>query len=267
MTMAEIFNKTKELYLAARFRILERAKDLLFSRKKVWCRSACLGKEVFALVYGEKNYKLVNMQKARVDLLFSWITGAAQRPKAAAVKPYIKRRDIYPFIKEQAKMPWPRAKEDFEFLLMDTFSELTDQKFAHKKEGWSFCSHRSDIDHSAGFGEIFESNGLLKQDDFGKAYENFFGWFEKNYPGKKVIIIHTPTAWAVFQARHAEILRVLQNMEKTRNYIYNIFLPESQVQWADEDKFYYHFTDKTKKELAEVWREAEKTKAKSKIVA
>jgi len=255
--MADFFNKTKELSGAARFRLSEIAKDLFFSRKKVWCRSACLGKEVFTLVYGEKNYKLVNMQKARVDLLLNWITGRAQRPKASAVKPYMKRSDVYPFIKEQTKLPWPRANEDFEFLLMDSYSELTDQKFNDKIQGWSFCCHWSDINHESDFDSRFACDGLLPADQFRPAYQNFFSWFFEIYPEKNVYFMHYPSKLdekEKFKQRGAAILEAILELAIEYPQIKNLSVPEELVDYNESDRLPYHYSKKTNYAMAAVWR-------------
>lgn len=224
-------------------------------RRRVLGRVACLGKSLFALRYPPHNsILLINQQKMRIDLWLDRIKGGA-RPNARIIKKYLLRHDVYPLIQEQMVLPW-NVDEDFEFLLMDSFAELTDQKFTHRKNGWSFCCHFSDLNQSLNLDKIFECQGLLSIDKFELTYISFFDWFQKVYPGKRVVFIHFPTTLdsrEIFKLRAAEIKRVMTDIASQRPYIKNVFIDDIDVRPAESDTFPYHFSADTNLAFIRKW--------------
>lgn len=220
-------------------------------------RTACLGKDIFALRHSKDGRAiLINQQKTRVDILCEWIEGG-ERPKSKKIKGHMSRADIYPLIKEQESLPWLRWK-DCDFILMDSFSELTDQKFSHKQEGWSFSCHYSDIKHTLEFDELFENHGLLPTDDIENAYLKFFDLIDSLYPNKKIIFIHFPTCLDernIYKQRGAEILRVMKKIEQNNSNVINIYVGDEKVNWHEEDKFPYHYSKSTNASFLKEWNE------------
>jgi len=218
-------------------------------------RVACLGNDLYSLRYQRKyGYRLINQQKVRVDLWLDWIAGK-DKPKPELVKSHMSRPDVYPLIENQAVLPW-LAEREFEFLLMDSFSELTDQKFTHKKEGWSFCCHYSDLDHKAAFDNDFESHGLLPIEEIETTYSRFFEWFEKEHPGKVVIFVHFPTTLderTLYKERSAEILRVVSKLQSIKPFIHNISVDDKYIEWNEHDRFPYHFSKSTNIAFVDRW--------------
>jgi len=228
-------------------------------KPSILARVACLGNDCFIMKHGKRNAKLYNQQKARVDLLGEWIHGA-QRPQASRIKPYLMRADIYPFIVQQQEMPWFQTKNDIQYLLMDSFAELTDQKFTHRKEGWSFCCHYTDVNHTPEFEEEFECCGLLAIEEIERVYNDFFDWFEKSYPGKKIFFIHFPATLdnrPIYHERAKAIFNIMQKIESQRKYIYNIAISDENVSWHEDDNFPYHYGKDTYKVFIEEWRRIE----------
>lgn len=263
--MISFLHRNKKKYPTMRqrvdiFRVALRRKILMalpFVKKTViLSRTACLGRELIDLKYGTKNVFIWNQQKTRVDVFMDWIFGQP-RPKWKVVRPFIKREDLLLFMKQQEHLPWLHLQKKPDLIVMDSLSELLDQKFTHKKEDWSFCAYHSDVDKDASFVQTFDNNGLLKLEEFEKAYETFFEWLTKTYPNTDIIFIHYPTAWVSAKEREFEILRVLKSLEKTYP-IYNICLPESKVEWDNDNKFLYHFTENTKKSFVKEWQKVEK---------
>ena len=233
--------------------------NMMRDNRTILGRTACLGQTCFKIKSGKKNRQLNNQQKTRVDLLCEWIHGA-QRPQANLIKPYLMRVDIYPFIVQQQEMPWFQTKDEIQYLLMDSFAELTDQKFTHRTEGWSFCCHYTDIEHTAKFKEEFECCGLLPIEDIEKVYNEFFDWFEKSYPDKIVIFIHFPAKLdyrKIYQDRAKAIFNIMQKIESQRKYIYNIAISDENVSWHEDDNFPYHYGKDTYKVFIEEWRRIE----------
>lgn len=224
-------------------------------KKVVLGRVACLGKELFRMhPDGEWTNVLVNQQKMRVDLFADLITGAPRcRPELTRM--HLARHDIYPFLEEQAKIPWLHQSA-VKYMLMDSFSELTDQLFVHKKEGWAFCCHYSDIEHSPEFDAEFECRGLLDVELFEPSYRAFFEWFESTHPNTQVIFLHFPTALdprEVFKERAKEIARVIEKIAKEKTYIYTMSVDESEVTPAAGDTFPYHFGRETNMAFLRKW--------------
>lgn len=224
-------------------------------RQRILGRVACLGKSLLALKYpSDDSMSLINQQKVRIDLWLDWFNGEV-RPNAEVIKQYLVREDVYSLIQEQMVLPWNTNKE-FNFFLIDSFAELTDQKFTHRENGWSFCCHRSDLDRSLDLDNIFECQGLLPIDKFESAYTNFFDWFENAFPGKQVIFVHFPTVLdsrEVFKIRAAEIKRVMMNIESRRRYIKNIFIDDIDVEPAETDTFPYHYSASTNLAFIKKW--------------
>lgn len=224
-------------------------------RQKILGRVACLGSDLYSLRFQRKlGFRLVNQQKVRVDLWLEWLEGNG-RPRAELVKNLMSRPDVYPLIENQVALPW-LAENDFEFLLMDSFSELTDQKFTHKKEGWSFCCHYSDINHNPEFDLDFECVGLLPIEEIEATYTRFFEWFESRHPHKKVVFVLFPTELddrLLYKERGAEILRVMTKLQQEKRFIQNLIIDDSLVDWNENDRFPYHFAKATNLAFIEAW--------------
>lgn len=223
--------------------------------KVVLGRVACLGKEIFALRYSDQgNIFLKNQQKVRLDLWLDWFDGSP-RPIPKVVKQHMLRKDVYPFIQEQANESIMEG-DNFLFLIMDSFAELTDQRFTHRRDGWSFCCHLSDLKRSQVFDETFEHNGLLPINEIEIVYKRFFNWFERKYPGKHVIFIHFPSKLddrPLFKTRAAEILRVMKSLERERGFIKNLSLDDTHVEWHENDQFPYHYSRSTNLAFLAEW--------------
>lgn len=229
-------------------RLIQIAKNFKdINKKKVNGRVACLGRDVFDLTYQNRpRPALINQQKARVDLLMDWLNGAP-RPKAKLIKKYLARQDISPLIDQQEMLPW-KTENKIKYFLMDSFSELTDQKFTHKTEGWSFSAHFSDIDHNSDFGQIFEKEGLLSINEIKKEYELFFNWYEVNFPQKNVYYLHFPTnldTRLIYRDRGAHILSIMKDLENKYVFLKNIVIDENLSLPNDSDPFPYHFHSST----------------------
>lgn len=229
-------------------------------RQKVLGRVACLGSDLYALRYQRKHgFRLVNQQKVRVDLWIEWLSSGV-KPKPELVKIHMSRPDVYLLIENQAVLPW-LAEREFEFFLMDSFSELTDQKFTHRKEGWSFCCHYSDLKHSDDFDADFEGHGLLPIGEIEAAYIRFFEWFEKIHAGKEVFFVHFPTTLderALYKVRGAEILRVMTKLQSNKPFIHNVSVDDNLVGWNENDRFPYHFSKSTNLAFVESWNKLNK---------
>ena len=143
-------------------------------------RVACLGRNVFDSRISDLNHPvLINQQKVRCDLWMDYLSGAP-RPDTKVVEAHLDRDYVAPTIAEQEKLPWlDTPSEKISCLIMDSFAELTDQKFVHRSGGWAFCCHYADINHTPEFDENFIRHGLLPIEEIENVYREFFEWFFK----------------------------------------------------------------------------------------
>jgi hypothetical protein len=253
----KMLNLKKNIYKSnTKQKIINLIKFIMsINKHKVYGRVACLGRNIFELRYPKDTKTLlVNQQKVRVDLFVEWLEGAA-KPRAELVKKYMLRQDVYPLIEQQSVSNW-NSKCNFLYFLIDSFSELSDQKFTHKDEGWSFCCHYTDINHDSDFDNIFECNGLLPINKIESSYDKFFNFIEEYYPNKKVFFIHFPTKYderPIFKERGEEILRVMNKFQQERKNIQNVYINEELVELNENDYFPYHFSSQTNNAFLAQW--------------
>ena len=212
-------------------------------------RMACLGKDVFS------SLQLINYQKLRIDLFLNiYKTGRAPRYKTIA--PFIKRPDVLPLIAQQTSIEaFTREIQCVKHLLMDSYSELVDQQFIHRKEGWSFCANYSDLKHSLEFDETFISNGLLSTKLIKEKYVEFFNVIWKLNSSIVIIFIHFPTLLddrALFQERGEAIFSAISEINDVR--LVNLKLSDEKVAPNLQAPFPYHFSQQTIAEIQSIVR-------------
>lgn len=234
---------------------------LILKRKVVLSRSACLGQELFQEMYHD--IFLVSQQKMRFDLFLDQLK-VKNIVDTHLVRRYLINEDfLFPFLQEQKYQHWLKVK-NIDFFMIDSFAELVDKKFTNKKEGWSFCCYGSDIGQTGDFDENFEAFGFLKIEDLDNTYRGFFDWFESVHKGKEVFFIHYPTTLdgrSLYKERALTILNIMKKIEEERCYVHNIYVDDSSVDWAEDDKnhiFPYHYSRKTMDEFIKKWEEINK---------
>ena len=238
------------------FKLLKKITSVLIPPEIVLGRTACLGQAVVhaksSLLYRPS---LINQQKVRCDLFLDWLNGAP-RPDANEVKKYLNRDYVLPWIEEQQQLPWLRQRQDVELFVMDSFAELTDQKFTHKQLGWSFACHYNDLIHSPEFTQQFDCHGLLPLEEVETAFSKFFTWLFEHYPNATVLFIHFPTKFdsrSHFRERAIAIHQIMTQLATKIPSIKNISLPEERVQQDTSDSHPYHFAQQTVDEFAAAW--------------
>jgi hypothetical protein len=235
---------------------LLREYNKIFKEKEyILGRIACLGQTIFRNKYYTQNVKLINQQKARVDFLIEKLKGGSG-PKSDLVEFHLEREDIHPLIVEQQEFPWNFVTNP-NLIIMDSFSELTDQRFRHRNEGWSFYCNYTDIHHCIEFDNEFECLGLLDLDNLEELYLEFFNILRKKYPSKRLIFIHFPIeldSREKFKTRGREILRIMTNIAKLNSWITNLYISPDEVYTSDVgDNFPYHYGSKTYESFCKKW--------------
>jgi len=224
----------------------------------VFGRAACVGQDVFQLKTAGK-YQLINLQKGRLDLLMDWIEGAP-RPRASVVEGHMPRKIVFPMIEQQERLDWFNSRAKPQFIMMDAYSELTDQQFTHREEGWSFCCHYTDLNPTPDFEKLFEKKGLLPLEDIESTYWRFFDWVERELPLTNVVFVHYSTRFDSrehFKGRADEILRVMNKLQLTKPYIFNLWLHDHLYNPNEGDSFPYHYSQETYQSLVDIWNKAE----------
>ncbi len=217
-----------------------------FLKHNVLGRVACLGQSLFNKMYrSRKNFYLQNQQKLRLDIFLE----KKNLLKPDKIKEFIIENGIYSILKKEEKNLWEEyfKQGDFDFFIMDSFEELAEQKFTHKKEKWSFCTYYSQIEHSKKFNSEFLCEGLLDIDKIENVYSEFFDYFFKQVKDKKFIFIHFPTKFdnrENFKNRGKKILEVIEKMAEKYKNLFSISLDEEDVFQYDKS-IPYHFTEET----------------------
>ncbi len=220
----------------------------------VLSRCACLGIEVFRLLGWQKI--ILNHSKSRVDYLANLRNRPAARPNPQAVEKHLLRKDILEAVEQQQYDFFGYKKPDV--IVMDSFSELTDQLFEHE-QGWQFLAHYSDINHTETFEKSFKCKGLLDINDIAASYEVFFDKLQTAYPGTPIVFLHFPTTLDnrdKFKERGKKISEALRNMSRKFTNLYEFHVPDEMVgrpeKCSDESlkDFPYHYNKKVYMSLA-----------------
>lgn len=228
-----------------------------FTRLKGVGRYACLGSAVLEAL-GRK-YKMHNLQKGRVDYQLQVVQDASVLCKPEQTIRHLARDYIAPIVEQQSLLC-----PDFtpELIFVDSFSELTDQLFRHKKEGWKFCCNYMDLQHSDEFAFTFESLGLMNLDGLEQAYQTMLCAINARWPGIPVIYIHFPDALEErekYVERARKIRRVVETCATRHPNLYSFSVPREIVRHPEVaepgmENFPYHYNQATYESFADMIR-------------
>jgi hypothetical protein len=220
--------------------------------KWVLGRVACLGIDVFKLL--NLNYRLYNVQKGRIDYLSeSIVKGQSIIAPSLKLLKYINRKDIQDLILVQYFLKFNLISPP-EFMIIDSYSELTDQKFIDKDNLKSyFFANYSDV--NAVGKEILICEGLMDTDEqLKKYYLDFFLNFRKIYPATPIIYINFPKkldSREKFIIRHNQIKGIIYDVAKSINFMHVFDIPEEIISSSSTDSFPYHYNDEVYTYLAQ----------------
>lgn len=234
-----------------------------FDRQIVLSRIACVGKEIFSLKSGEwGRVELINQQKLRLDLFLDLLENKRPYANAQMIREYVYREDVYPLIEEQGQLRWINYKgKNIKCFMLDTFSELTDQMFVHKKEQWAFCCHYTDLNAQGGFHDIFESKGLLEINRFEAVYRKFLDWYEVSFPRTTLVFIHYSAKFDSrneFNERVMQLRTVTKALAEEKHYVLNVDIDDLYYYKNEFDDFPYHYSKRTYREMIKKWKGIEK---------
>lgn len=228
-----------------------------FTRLKGVGRYACLGTAVLEAL-GRK-YKMHNVQKGRVDYVLHGMQNASKICKPELAVPHLARDYIAPTVEQQARL----CPDDTpELVFVDSFSELTDQMFRHRSQGWSFCCNYEDLAHDDKFAATFDSLGVLDLAALRDTYESMLRAIEARWPGVPVIYIHFPDALErreKFIERAREIRRVVEACAVRHSNLHSFSVPAEIVKRPEVvepgmEDFPYHYNQATYRAFADMIR-------------
>jgi hypothetical protein len=208
----------------------------LNNSKEDWImgRIACMGQDVLKLL--NIGVPVLNVQKGRIDYLHMITQKSKNIVRTGQVVSFIYREDIKGLILQQ-ELRYGNLKKPPIALCMDSFSELTDQLFYHRKQKWSFCANFSDINHTIEFKKKFEAIGLLSVDSLLEQYRNFFNLFRQRYPLAPIIFMHFPVKLdkrEKFHLRYKKIKEAIDKLETEFQSFYSFTADEEIVEWPEE---------------------------------
>lgn len=213
-------------------------------------RHACLGREI--IERSGINIPIHNIQKGRVDLLLSIKNTPKLAPLTKVVSCHLNRNDMQAIVRQQEFSGFlPKRAPSLVF--MDSLSELVDQLFLHKKDGWGWCSYYSDINNSTEFSKIFDNKGLINLESLELYYREYFDFIYEKYGEVPIVFFHFPVALEsreVFSSRGSAILNIIDRLTRDYRNLYSINIDEKKVDYpiceSEELKnFPYHYNDVT----------------------
>jgi len=185
--------------------------------RKPWAltRTACFGNDIFLSAFSE--IKQFKAQKTRSDALSDLIS------KSRPIHPIeislnfmriVRRKDVLPLIVNQNLRISPRSDSP-EFVLIDTYSDLTDQSFKHLSKEYSFFSHYSDLHGNVLFDANLKCGGLLNLSEFEALQVQFIDKVRRTWGNTPIVYLTYPVGLetrSTYLARATEIQSSLQNL-------------------------------------------------------
>jgi hypothetical protein len=152
-------------------------------------------------------------------------------PKSKLLAQFMARKDVLPLIR-QLEFFDCIPKHPPKFIFMDSFSELTDQLFVNRTEGWRFSCGYSDIEQRGDFNTAYAEMGLMHTEDLQKNYEDLFRLFENRWGKVPIYFLHFPIALEkrdIFRTRYSAIMIALDTISESQEHIYSVKIDENKV--------------------------------------
>lgn len=226
-----------------------RRRNYRFKSPRVLGRFACLGEDIvtrLGLIRGTANH-----QKERVDYLLASADDRTIVCRPEYVVPHLAKIYIQGTITQQKFNFFDYTQPDI--IVLDSYSELTDQLFIHKSRGWQFCANYTDLDYRAAFDAEFHKSGLMPTEDIERNYRIWFDRLRAKYGAAPIIFIHFPTTLdkrEKFKLRGQTILEIMGRLEKEYENLYSVNVADEFVDWSHNESdelrgFPYHYDEKT----------------------
>jgi hypothetical protein len=229
-------------------------KKLIFTSRNeyILSRTACLGTDILQIL--KPNYSIYNMQKNRIDLLNSQLTLKLTSISKLNFKHLhaIKEYSIKSMVLQQSNNKWMNGKKP-QFIIMDSFSELTDQKFIYKNKNIFFCNYNDVSRDLMNIGTV-KCIGLLDKNLILNEYFNFFQNIDRIFPNIPIFFIIFPSKFETRQElieRASSISDAIEMCATKFPNLHVISVLETEIEDRPEDTNYiYHYSEKVKESLA-----------------
>ena len=224
-----------------------------FYRRKSWIlsRTACLGSDAAELIPDIKKlkYPRINFQKTRIDHLNFLLNGGKIR---VANQYEINDASVFSLVQKQKSIKLKFHEEPL-LILLDTYSELTDQEFV-TNDGRKFFANYSDVNEKKISNKTIVCLGRI---DSNTIYVNYFEFCKAIYtrwPDTKIVFIAYPTTYetrSVYLQQSKSIDEALSKLVDKLPRIKVIKIPNEIVSQDERvDDFPYHFGESTKSYVA-----------------
>lgn len=211
-------------------------------------RTACLGNFVYAnLDVGD--LVRVNAMKGRIDYLMAANVDPKTRVDVAdAVRhTVVEHRNWLLPLYRQLEMDFFKHRH-IKALMMDSWSELTDQLFVSARTGRAFCNNYRFIDHCDGADSDYICKGLLPIEAMEEQYRRFFQKVQEAYGELPIVYLLFPTKFErrpKFLERAAAIERIVRSIASNMPNMRVLAPDPSCVERHGDDDHPYHFTPET----------------------
>lgn len=227
----------------------------------VFNRTACLGSDVLKLSLPEiKSARRFHLQKVRIDVLAKHIRLPFFRKRnlvPLSVRRVMVREDGWGHV-DQQNSHLMRHQHPPIFCLIDSYSELTDQRFVHTLSGSYFHANYADVSKEALADGSVRSEGLLDLDDAIRHFENLISTIENLWGPVPIFLLTYPKdleSRQRFLVRGEQLDSIFEVLAHTYQNVNLIAGPAEAVE-ADENEiaqgqvFPYHYDKRVKEELA-----------------
>lgn len=219
----------------------------------VLTRTACLGNDVFSSVRFLASTNRINLQKLRIDQFETVLDGNLPKKLPLSTQRFLARKDVFPLLLQQTRTSWLKSKPP-KFLIIDSFSDLTDQEFS-RSDGSRFFAAYSDvaIDSSARAG--FECRGLLDLADYEAKLKSAIDKVRAHYSTSiPVVYIHFPHELETRQQFIKRAKALIEVTRKLERELTNFFVVEADHSIVRRDpgaadNFPYHYHPDVTKDL------------------
>lgn len=228
----------------------------------VFDRTACLGSDVLKLAFPKlRGSRRFHLQKVRIDALADRIQPGFFRRRNLVgmhVRRAIVREDVWDLVYQQNSHIVGRNPSAPRFCLIDSYSELTDQRFVDTVSGSHFYANFSDVSREALEEGFVTCEGLIDLDDAKANFEDLFLKMENLWGPVPIFLLTYPRDLErrqKFLARGEQLQRIFQFLASTHPNVHLIAEPAGTVKADDKEiargeVFPYHYSDRVKEELA-----------------
>ena len=222
----------------------------------VLCRTACLGNEVRNLAFPGSPF--LNFQKGRVDKLENLIFGGdrRERPVPLISRLALVRKDVWDLLVELNQVLSLASSRPPRAILIDSYSDLTDQLFQTRfKDKWFLANYADMAKHTPGIRRL----GLLPLDNHGESWRKMLNLLTRKWGEVPIFLLTYPT---VFETRGKFLERgkkISMSWEELAVEFHNVHLiqvpPQATMKLFEDDrsrdeKFPYHYGPRVSRSLA-----------------